>query len=87
MKARHTTVVIEQTLYAGTTAEIELPDGLAWEDIADWYIKWDTLHYTAGNNEWHEIELDSAVDDVIDWKRPQFATVYTPDYETELGSN
>jgi hypothetical protein len=83
---RHTTVVIEQTLYAGTTAEIDLPDGLAWEDIVDWYIKWDTLHYTTGS-EWHEIELNSAVDDVIDWKRPQFATVYTPDYETELGSH
>jgi hypothetical protein len=85
MKARHTTVVIEQTLYAGTQATVELPDGLAWEDVVDWWIRWDNLHYTTDGSEWHEIELNSAIDDVIDWKRPQSATVYTPDYETKLG--
>ena len=86
---RHTTIVIEQTFYvAGARAEVELPDGLAWEDITDWYINRDTLHYTTGDNEWHEMELDSAIDlnDVIDWNRPQSASVYTPDYETELGN-
>ena len=82
--ARHTTIVIEQTLYAGTQATVELPDGLAWEDVVDWEIRWDTLHYTTGDNEWHEIVLDSSQEDVIDWKRPQSTYVYTEDYAEEL---
>ena len=31
-----------------------------WDDVEDWYIKWDALHVKfKGQSEWREYELDS----------------------------
>ena len=76
---RHTAVVIEQTLHASTTATVDLPEGMAWEDIKEWYVKWDTLHYTTDGEAWHEIELYSDLDEVVDWKRPESVYVMLPE--------
>lgn len=80
---RHTTVIIEQALSAGTSATVELPDGMAWEDIKDWYVKWDTLRYTTDNEAWHELDLNSDLNEVVDWKRPEYVDVLgmSPDHE------
>ena len=77
---RHTTVAIEQTLSACTSATVDLPDGLAWEDIKDWYVKWDKLHYTTDNKTWHEIELYSDLNAIVDWKRPDAVYVLHGNY-------
>jgi len=73
--------MIGTTLWAGTIAYITLPDDKVWEDdVDDWYVKWDTLHYKfKDETEWREMQLNSDIDDIIDWKRPQSATVYDED--------
>lgn len=51
-----------------------------WDDVEDWYIKWDTLHVKfKGQNEWREYELNSDSTDGTDWKRPKNVTVYNTD--------
>ena len=76
---RHTTVEIEQTLHASTTATVDLPEGMAWEDIKEWYVQWDTLHYTTDGEAWHEIELYSVLPQGVDWKRPDMVYIVSPD--------
>ena len=49
-----------------------------WDDVEDWYIKWDTLHVKfKDKSEWREYELDSI--DSTDWKRHKNVTVYNTD--------
>lgn len=51
-----------------------------WDDVEDWYIKWDTLHVKfKGQSEWREYELDSDTTYGTDWKRPKNVTVYSSD--------
>lgn len=70
---------IYSTLHAETEATIELPDGLTWDDLTDWYVKWDTLHYrVVGDKNWRRISLDSA-DDCVDWRTPTSVEVYPVD--------
>jgi len=69
---------IDTTLYAGTSGKIELPDGKSWEDIQDWYIRWDTINIKfKDSKEYFAIELASMNDpELVDWKRPISATVF-----------
>lgn len=39
-----TTYQINATYYAGTSANVELPDGNTWDDVEYFYVKWDVLH-------------------------------------------
>lgn len=78
---KHNIVVIAQKLHASTTATLELPKGTVWEDIKEWYVKWDILHYTTDGEAWHEIELYSDFDEIVDWKRPESVYVMSSDYE------
>lgn len=55
-------------------------DEETWDDVEDWYIKWDTLHVKfKGQSEWCEYELNSDATDSTDWKRPGNVTVYNTD--------
>jgi len=60
---------ITGALYCGFAETIDLPDGLNWEDISTWFIKWDTFHYEI-NGACHEIPLHSETSDSVNWKRP-----------------
>jgi nitrate reductase beta subunit len=44
-----------------------------WDDVQDWYIKWDTLHVKF-EGDWKEFDLFSEVD--TDIKRPARVDVY-----------
>ena len=83
-----TKVAIDAVYYSGALSTVDLP--VDWTDIKDWYIKWDTFHYTTGE-EWAEVELNSDFSDAIDTKRPKSVTVYAVleddeiDWGTELG--
>ena len=66
---------IDTSLYCGAVAEVDLPIG-DWDELKEWYIKWDILHYTLDGENWEEIELDSNQEDIIDWKRPSSIEVY-----------
>lgn len=74
---------IDATYYAGTNANVELPEGKTWADVKDWYIKWDVLHIQWElNGEYQEFELRSDSTDCIDWKRPTSASICEVNEET-----
>jgi hypothetical protein len=51
----------------------------SWEEIKEWYVKWDSLHYTTDGEHWHEVDLGNDSTDAIDWKRPVSVRVYDPE--------
>jgi hypothetical protein len=54
--------------------EVDLPEGKTWADVAEWYVKWATLHYRLeGSEDWAEAELGTDFD--WDLKRPSFVEV------------
>ncbi len=73
------TYEIDLTYTAYTSTRVTLPDGKTWDDVLDWYIKWNTLHFRLkGEDEYQEIELDFDID--TDTKRPSHVRVL-PVYE------
>lgn len=76
---------VNTVLYCGTQGTVELPPGYSWEDVEEWFVKWDTLHYKLkGNDVWHDAELNSTLDDIIDWKRPSGVTIYNEELTEEV---
>ena len=68
-------VQIVPTYIASISTEIELPEGKTWEDVDQWWIKWNTIHITFNDGTEHDDELDYGTD-IIDWKRPANVVVY-----------
>lgn len=69
-------VAFNCTYYAGALSIVDLPVE-NWDQVKDYYIKWDTLFYLLdGDEEFREIELNSDTSDAIDWKRPSTISVY-----------
>ena len=72
------------------TATVDLEDeGVAWEEIKQWFIKWDCFHFTTDGSTWREIRLDSWQGDG-DFKWPAQVYIYPfeggeTDYGTLLG--
>lgn len=63
-------------LNCSSVNEVELENVEQWSDIEEWYIKWDTLHYTLDGETWYEVSLESdPLADTIDWKRPKYMEV------------
>jgi len=61
-----------------------------WDDVEDWYIKWDTLHVKfERESEWRKFDINSDTNDSVDWKRPIGADIYAGEhkYEDELDSS
>jgi hypothetical protein len=84
-------IAIDQELFASASATVDLPIS-SWDEIDEWYVKWDTLHYhIKGEEAWREAMLNSGTSDTIDWKRPTRAVAYLcdedgdADYGEELG--
>jgi len=85
------TYAIETTYKASSVGTITLPSGKVWEDVYDWYVKWDMFHYKLKNeSEWRVCDLRSGNVEVSDYKRPTAMYVFrrTPeghvDYEALL---
>ena len=77
-----TTYTIDAGYHAGASANVAFPEGKTWEDVKDWYVKWDILHVQfEGELEMREFPLNSDSLDVIDWKRPTSVSVYATDDE------
>lgn len=80
--------------YCNSEGSVTFPEGKSWDDVVDWFIKWDNLHVKFKNEEeWSEFPLNSDSSDSIDWKRPISATIHPyidedddTDYDTELAS-
>ncbi len=93
--SKQVSVFIEATYYCGTLSRVTLPEGRVWADIAEWFIKWDTLHFAfKGEDEWMELDLntDWSAAETVDSKRPISVTILTededgnPNYDEELAS-
>jgi len=59
------------------TASVDLSPK-TWDDVVDWYVKWDTL-YVKFEDDWKEFQLDSESE--VDIKRPTRVDVYEGQYE------
>lgn len=62
-------ISINATYTAEAECSIELPVD-SWADVKNWYVRWDTLHYTLDGDSWEELELNNDTADVVDWRRP-----------------
>ena len=79
-----TQYTVECSMYACAQGSVEFPEGKTWDDVEDWYVKWDTLHVRFEDDpNAHEFALNSDGLEAIDWKRPPSVTVYAVDPETE----
>lgn len=62
-----------------------------WDDVKDWFVKWDTLHVTFKDGASKEFEIDSDLDSLesIDWKRPTLVDIFEGEMEfnNELDSD
>jgi len=65
---------VDTVLSCGTRGTIDLPVR-SWKSVKGWYVKWDTFRYTTDGKNWKGIELNSWMDEIIDWKRPMSAHV------------
>ena len=67
-------IIINQTLLAGTSVSIDVD--FDWDDVEEWYVKWDTLHYKLRSEpEFREIELNSQNPDCVGWCWPYSVTI------------
>jgi len=81
---------VEATYTTGVQGTVAFPEGKSWDDVQDWYIKWDYLHALfKGEKMYREFPLNSdSSGDSTDWKRPNTVTVLAsdedgdPDYDT-----
>lgn len=73
---------VECTYPEYTWSTVDFPDGKTWDDVKDWYVKWDSLHlWFKGADGFIEIEMHSSSD--REWKRPSTLTIYPVDEEGE----
>ncbi len=71
-------VDIVTILECAPQASIEIPVK-SWDEIKDWYVKWDTFHYTVDGETWAEIDLDGDEGTEIGmWHRPKAVMIYKP---------
>lgn len=62
-------ITVNCELFCKVSSDVDLPIK-SWKEVKEWYVKWDTLHYTLDGSLWHEAELNSFLDDAVDWKLP-----------------
>lgn len=78
------TYTIEASYNTGSHGKVTFPEGKSWDDVSDWYVKWDTLHVQwKGAQENEAFELNSDNTDGTDWKRPLHVTVFGRDAADE----
>ena len=67
------TVTFDVTYAAFASTPVELPEGKSWNDVDEWYIKWNCLHlfYNDGTQSEHDLAYDE-----VDTKRPDTVRVY-----------
>lgn len=77
-------ITVENIYYCAPYTEIEIPDIQSFDEVKDWYIKWDTFFYTLDGTNYKEIELNSNVMEDVDLKRPIRTIIFDEDYSTEI---
>jgi len=79
----NTTVYVSVEYSIGGLLEVELPDGRTWDDVDEFWVKWDTAHilFKDGTKFEDEIGTDAAN---ADYKRP-LATQVHPQEKYDYG--
>jgi hypothetical protein len=74
------TIVTEYYLNADSVVDLSPK---SWDDVDEWYIKWDILNVKfKGEDDWHIYTLESNIEDGIDWSRPNWAEIRDKDETT-----
>ena len=68
-------IKVNTTLFAGTSSDIEIEGIKDFSEVKEWFVKWDTFHYTLDEENWKEIEMNSE-SDCTDWKRPLSVEIF-----------
>jgi len=72
-----TNIITISAVYSCTATGVVDLSPRSWDDVKDWFIKWDSLYVTFhGDSEMHRFEINSQGVDGVDWKRPAFADIY-----------
>ena len=72
------------TVHCSATSTVDIEAIDSWDEIREWYIKWDHLHYQLdATGTWHQVALDSDTVDNIEWKRPESCLI-TDDFDNIL---
>ena len=73
-------IAVSGNYHCTTTGIVDLSPK-TWDDVDEWYVKWDHLNVRfKGETDWQEFDLESQTDNVIDWKRPTSVTIEDEDY-------
>lgn len=71
-------LVVEVSYVAYNSHTIELPEGKTWDDVENFWVKWDTVNIVfRGEDTPHSYEMGSGDPDRIDFKHPETLWVYT----------
>ena len=75
-----TTYTLQTSLTTSAQGKVTFPEGKTWEDVLDWYVKYDTLYvqFVVGEP-YQSFELMSDSSDGTDWKHPLSVSVYPVD--------
>jgi hypothetical protein len=74
---------ISASYYASTMGTVTLPDGKTWDDVSDWWIKWDDIYIEFKDGTKYGQGLNSEEHNIVDWKRPIDSMVYSTDENGE----
>lgn len=76
---------ISATYYTSTVAYAELPENKTWDDVLEWYIKWDSIYILfKEEQEFCEYNLDMETSNITDWKRPLNCEIFNTDKNGEI---
>ena len=74
-------ITIETEYYMYSTAVVDLSPK-TWDDVEDWYVKWDKLQVKfKDSDDWEIFDLESDALDGVDWSRPNKADIFEGDRE------
>ena len=69
---------IELTYNAYSSTRITLPEGKSWDDMEDWYVKWNTLNFRLKGEDGYR-EIDLTIDIHTDTMRPSYTCIVPVD--------
>jgi hypothetical protein len=74
-------ITIDTEYYMTATATVDLSPK-TWDDVDDWYVKWDVLQVKfKGVDDWESFTLESDTEDGVDWSRPNKADIFEGQYD------
>jgi hypothetical protein len=74
-------ITIDTEYYMTATTTVDLSPK-TWADVEDWYVRWDKLQVKfKDSDDWKIFDLESDIEDGVDWKRPNKADIFEGQYD------